>query len=273
MKSHEYSFEETTQPSGHGTADWTKKIETAAGRHNDATSQAPASPISCMTAIPTNSMHFCQSGSPSSVCRTLAWRWSGRSTAGRWVACRFPPIGSRPDFSPRASLALATFIAATGYLIVALPLGFVGLCIGLVLAGIGSSVQHPRASMLVTTSYGKAVRGPLSIYSFAGDLGKVTFPAAVALMLPFAAWRPVVGLTAAIGLVVAFVLLFLLPQQSFVAAVEEEAEDEGQDGRGFNLLLAIGVFDTATRMGYLLFLPFLVEGKGGSGATLGAPSG
>ena len=171
--------------------------------------------------------------------------------------------------SPRISLALATFIAATGYLVVALPLGFGGLCVGLVLAGIGSSVQHPRASMLVTNAYGKALRGPLSIYNFAGDLGKATFPAAVALMLPFAAWRPVVGLTAAIGLVVAFVLLFLLPQQPFVAAVEEEVEAAGQDGRGFNLLLAIGAFDTATRMGYLLFLPFLVEGKGGSGATLG----
>ena len=67
----------------------------------------------------------------------------------------------------------------------------------------------------------------------------------------------------------AFVLLFLLPQQPFVAAVEEEVEAAGQDSRGFNLLLAIGAFDTATRMGYLLFLPFLVEGKGGSGATLG----
>ena len=171
--------------------------------------------------------------------------------------------------TPRISLALATFIAAIGYLVVALPLGFGGLCIGLVLAGIGSSVQHPGASMLVTNAYGKALRGPLSIYNFAGDLGKATFPAAVALMLPFAAWRPVVGLTAAIGLVVAFVLLFLLPQQPFVAAVEEEVEAAGQDSRGFNLLLAIGAFDTATRMGYLLFLPFLVEGKGGSGATLG----
>jgi FSR family fosmidomycin resistance protein-like MFS transporter len=172
-------------------------------------------------------------------------------------------------FSPRTSLALATFIAATGYLVVALPLGFAGLCIGLVLAGIGSSVQHPRASMLVTNAYGKALRGPLSIYNFAGDLGKATFPAVVALMLPFVAWRPVVGLTAAIGLVVAFALLFLLPKQPFVAAVEAEAEVAGQDGRGFNLLLAIGAFDTAARMGYLLFLPFLFHGKGGNGATLG----
>jgi MFS transporter, FSR family, fosmidomycin resistance protein len=119
--------------------------------------------------------------------------------------------------------------------------------------------------MLVTTSYGKALRGPLSIYNFAGDLGKATFLAVVALMLPFAAWRPVVGLTAAIGLAVAIALLFLLPQQPFVAAVEEQAEVEGQDGRGFNLLLAIGAFDTATRMGYLLFLPFLFEGKAATG--------
>jgi MFS family permease len=60
--------------------------------------------------------------------------------------------------SPRVALALATFIAAAGYLVMALPLGFAGLCIGLIIAGIGSSVQHPRASTLVTNSYGKAAR-------------------------------------------------------------------------------------------------------------------
>jgi MFS transporter, FSR family, fosmidomycin resistance protein len=42
--------------------------------------------------------------------------------------------------SPRLALALATVIVAAGYLVMALPLGFVGLCTGLVLAGIGSSV-------------------------------------------------------------------------------------------------------------------------------------
>src|SRR5580698_10222072 len=45
----------------------------------------------------------------------------------------------------RAALALATFIAAAGYLTTALPFGFAGLCVGLVIAGVGSSVQHPRA--------------------------------------------------------------------------------------------------------------------------------
>src|ERR1700721_4733326 len=46
---------------------------------------------------------------------------------------------------PRAALALAPFVAAAGYPVMALPCGFPGLCAGLILAGIGSSVQHPRA--------------------------------------------------------------------------------------------------------------------------------
>jgi hypothetical protein len=68
-------------------------------------------------------------------------------------------------------------------LVIAIPLGFPGLCIGLIVAGVGSGVQHPRASLLVTKTYGEASRGPLGIYNFAGDLGKATFPAIVALLL------------------------------------------------------------------------------------------
>jgi FSR family fosmidomycin resistance protein-like MFS transporter len=172
-------------------------------------------------------------------------------------------------FTPRVALALATFIAALGYAVVALPLGFAGLCAGLVIAGIGSSVQHPRASMLVTTASGTFPRGPLGIYNFSGDLGKAIFPAIVALLLPILAWRPVVAGTALIGLVIAFAVLALIPRQSAAATAEKVAEAQGGDGRGFNLLLAIGACDTATRMGYLLFLPFLVHAKGGKEASVG----
>jgi len=172
------------------------------------------------------------------------------------------------QLSPRASLALATLIAATGFLIVALPFGLPGLCIGLIVSGIGSSLQHPRASLLVTQTYGAKSRGPLGIYNFSGDLGKATFPALVALMLPFVAWRPVVGVMAFIGLAIAAALLALMPEQPFVAP-EEKTRTGGGDGRGFWLLLAIGSFDTATRMGYLLFLPFLLHAKGGTEATIG----
>jgi len=33
--------------------------------------------------------------------------------------------------------------------------------------------------------------------------------------------------------------------------------------------MTIGAFDTATRMGYLIFLPFLIQGRGGTSATVG----
>ena len=171
--------------------------------------------------------------------------------------------------SPRAALVLATFVAAVGYLVVALPLGFPGLCAGLVLAGIGSSVQHPRASLLVTHAFGRDSRGPLGIYNFAGDLGKAIFPATVALLLPIIAWRPVIGLMSLVGLLVAAGLLILLPPPPGPAGADEATEDEGRDGRGFGLLVAIGAFDTSTRMGYLLFLPFLLRAKGGHEATVG----
>jgi FSR family fosmidomycin resistance protein-like MFS transporter len=73
--------------------------------------------------------------------------------------------------SPRVALAMATIIAAAGYLVMALPFGFSGLCLGLLLAGIGSSVQHPRASLLVTNTYGKDSRGPLGHLTFRNHSG------------------------------------------------------------------------------------------------------
>jgi FSR family fosmidomycin resistance protein-like MFS transporter len=171
--------------------------------------------------------------------------------------------------SPRTALALATFVAALGYLVMALPFGFPGLCAGLILGGIGSSVQHPRASLLVADTYGKASRAPLGIYNFSGDLGKATFPAVVALLLPVVAWRPVVGIMGLVGVAVAVALLVVVPRQPFVAPLEDKSTAKRQPGRGFGLLLSIGVLDTATRMGYLLFLPFMLQTRGGSGAVVG----
>ncbi len=171
--------------------------------------------------------------------------------------------------SPRAALALATVVAAAGFLLMALPFGFPGLCAGLVLAGVGSSIQHPRASMLVTDTYGSASRGPLGIYNFAGDLGKAIFPAAVALLLTVIDWRPVVGMMAGIGLMVAVALLAVVPRRPFVPTAEAKQPVQGRGGRGFGLLLTIGALDTATRMGYLLFLPFLLHARGATGGEVG----
>lgn len=170
--------------------------------------------------------------------------------------------------SARTALVLSTFVAALGFLVMALPLGFAGLCVGLVLAGLGSSVQHPRASLLVSNTYGKAARGPLGIYNFAGDLGKATLPAIVAVLLPVLAWRPVVGLMGLLGLAVAFSLFRVIPKkQAVISDMKSKAEGKGKSG--FGLLMAIGGLDTATRMGYLLFLPFLIHTLGGTSSAVG----
>lgn len=171
--------------------------------------------------------------------------------------------------SPRWALVLATLVAAAGYLVIALSGGFAGLCVGLILAGIGSCVQHPRASLLVTNSFGTAARGALGIYNFAGDLGKAAFPAVAALLLSLVAWRPLVGIMALVGLAVAAGLFALLPGGAVARPVESRVSTGGARGSGFGLLLAVGALDTATRMGYLLFLPFLLHTRGGTDAVVG----
>jgi FSR family fosmidomycin resistance protein-like MFS transporter len=170
---------------------------------------------------------------------------------------------------PRLILALSTFLAALGFVAMALPTGFAGLCVGLVLAGIGSSFQHPRASELVTHSYGSESRGALGIYNFAGDLGKATLPAIVALLLPVLPWRTVVGLMGLLGMLVGSILLAVLPNQSRLLPIHQDHARNRESRPGFGVLLVIGVLDTATRMGYLLFLPFLIHARGGTSATVG----
>jgi MFS family permease len=170
----------------------------------------------------------------------------------------------------RLVLVLATVIAALGFLLMSLPGGLVMLCVGLVVAGIGSSLQHPRASLLVTTTFGAASRGPLGVYNFSGDLGKAIFPAAVAMLLTISAWRPIIGGMALLGLAVAFGLQWLVPRFPFAIALPQKQAANAESGKGFGLLFTIGALDTATRIGYLLFLPFLLHGKGGTETSVGA---
>jgi MFS transporter, FSR family, fosmidomycin resistance protein len=189
--------------------------------------------------------------------------------SGTMGGLQIPGNRSTRQLNARTALVLSTVVAASGFMIMALPLGLAGLCIGLVLAGVGSSLQHPRASLLVTNTFGKMSRGPLGVYNFTGDLGKATLPAIVALLLPVLAWRPIVGLMALLGLAVALGLFRLIPGGLANNTNAANPPVQGKGHGGFLLLVAIGVFDTAARMGYLLFLPFLIESLGGKSATIG----
>ncbi|WP_114859614.1 MFS transporter [Azospirillum brasilense] len=187
---------------------------------------------------------------------------------GTMGGLQIPADRALRGLSPRAALILSTALASAGLLIMAAPFGFAGLCVGLVVAGIGSSIQHPCGSMLVTASYGAASRHPLGIYNFSGDLGKAALPALVAVLLPLLAWQPVLGLMAALGLALSVALVPLAPATP-IARGAATGTASGRGRGGFGILTMIGALDTATRMGYLLFLPFLIHGQGGDTATVG----
>ncbi len=172
-------------------------------------------------------------------------------------------------FGARASLVAGTAVMAAGFALAGLSRGLPLLCVALAIAGFGSSTQHPRASALVTGAYGAASRGPLGIYNFAGDLGKALLPGLTSLLLLAMAWRSAIIVLAALGAAVAVALIALVPDDASGPQAADPARGEAGAGRGFALLFAIGAFDTATRMGFLLFLPFVLLERHASETLVG----
>jgi MFS family permease len=190
-------------------------------------------------------------------------------------------------FGAAMVLTLGTCLSACAYLTIGLTgAGFVLLAAALVVGGAGSATQHPLASGLIARAYhGPQARAALGTYNFAGDLGKMALPAAVAWLLVLMPWRHVLGLVGVLGLAVAAGILLLLPRATGRAAAapmhapmdtpmhamaaEPPAATATPRPRAFLLLLAIGILDTGTRMGFLAFLPFVLRAKGAQTPTIG----
>lgn len=174
-------------------------------------------------------------------------------------------------------LAGGTALTGFGYCLAGLSGSFAMLLVALLIGGIGSSTQHPIASALVA----RAFSGPRSLkalggYNFAGDIGKMTVPALAALLMTVMPWRPSVIALGAAGFVAAVLILMLTPRfGAAVVVVAKTNEDRATNsapptGRyAFPTLLSIGVIDSATRMGFLTFLPFILTAKGASLPLIG----
>ena len=100
-------------------------------------------------------------------------------------------------------------------------------------------------------------------------------PAAASLLLLVMSWRPALALLGAVGLLAAAAIFVLTPRYSAVSvshAAQDQAANRAADATypfAFPVLLAIGILDSATRMGFLLFLPFVLTGKGASVPLVG----
>jgi MFS family permease len=190
--------------------------------------------------------------------------------AGAMAALQVPAGRLAERWDARWVLALGTLTAALGYALAGYSGGLVGLGVALAISGAGSSTQHPIASSAVSRAYGQSARGPLGTYNFSGDLGKAGIPALTSLLLTLMPWRQSLWVLVALGVLTAVAILLFMPPLARRRPLAGTARAAAGAGRGgFPVLFAIGVLDTAVRMGLLTFLPFLLKAKGASLPSIG----
>lgn len=190
---------------------------------------------------------------------------------GAMAGLQVPTAKMAQRLGGASMLAAGTAVAAIAYAGLGASTSCAMLAVALVLGGVGSSTQHPIGSSLVAAAYqGPRSRGALGTYNFAGDLGKIALPSIAAGLITVMSWRSTATIVSLIGLVGAAAILLSLSR--LPTGYFDRTEIPSKDGaaskpanpphRGFALLLAIGIIDSATRMGFLTFMPFLLRAKG-----------
>jgi MFS family permease len=177
----------------------------------------------------------------------------------------------------RRLLAGGTALTALGFVTAGWAGGFGVLLLILSIAGLGSSVQHPLSSSLISKAYeGGGRRAALGTYNFSGDVGKAGASVVVALAAAAVGWRMAGAAYGLLGLTTAATVLVVLGR--LAAGDPGPATDRAgvplrgwgiRNPRGFSALAAIGMVDNATRTGFITFLPFALIAKGSTVAGVG----
>jgi FSR family fosmidomycin resistance protein-like MFS transporter len=200
--------------------------------------------------------------------RLCSDRAAARALCRRDGGFQMPAGALAERFGGPLVLGLGTALAGIGYLLAGASVGFAALAVALVLGGLGSSVQHPISAHLVSEAFsGPCSRTALARYNFSGDLGKMALPGVTAGLLALMPRRAATATIGVGGLVAAVAILAVRGLPGRAARAREAVSQPGiagwaSLGRGFSLLLAIAMIDSAIRMGFLTFLPFLLKSKG-----------
>ncbi|HEX6841953.1 MAG TPA: MFS transporter, partial [Stellaceae bacterium] len=198
--------------------------------------------------------------------------------SGAMAALQVPAGLLAERLGERGLLALGTALAGSAFLLAGWSGSYLALAGCLALGGLGASVQHPLSSALTARAFaGLSQRTALSTYNFSGDVGKMLFPAVTAWLVAAWQWRAASQCVGLIGLLAAALLLVLLPKASGGKAATSRDGDRSSAMAlpvraarlGFVSLSLIGVLDSATRMGFLTLLPFVLSGKGASLPAIG----
>ena len=174
-------------------------------------------------------------------------------------------------FGERNLLALGTLIAGCAFLALGNASGFWFILVALFFAGVGSAVQHPLCSTIISHAYpGDGRRMALGTYNFFGDVGKFAFGGIVSLLLVAGiSWQaPVIGFGVA-GIITAATVFLLVTNTRVAGAAAAHAVPATKtagwgirDRRGFAALCAIEVIDSSTRTGFLTFIAFVLIARG-----------
>src|SRR5258705_335072 len=131
--------------------------------------------------------------------------------SGGMAAFQIPAGLLAERWGERRLLAAGTAVTACGFIAAGMVGGFLSLLAVLLIAGLGSGVQHPLSSSLVSKAYETGPRrAALGTYNFSGDLGKVAVPASVAFAALVVGWRTASAAYGVIGLVAAVSILGVL---------------------------------------------------------------
>ncbi len=178
-------------------------------------------------------------------------------------------------FGERNLLALGTLIAGLAFLALGFAPGFWAILIALFFAGVGSAVQHPLSSTIISHAYpDDGRRVALGTYNFFGDVGKFAFGGIISLGL-FAgiSWQaPVVGFGLA-GILTAITIWFMVTDthratigesagQINVPAAQRTIGWGINNRQGFTALCLIEILDSSTRTGFLTFIAFVLLARG-----------
>ncbi len=177
-------------------------------------------------------------------------------------------------FGERNLLAAGTAIAGAAFVGLALinvshAAAYWMILAALFFAGLGSAVQHPLCSTIISNAYPEAGRRTaLGTYNLFGDVGKFAFGGLLSLLLMAGySWQGPVILYGIAGMLVAAVIFLRIS-----AVMPARAADTGtparrggwgiRNRRGFAALCLIEIVDSSTRVGFLTLIAFLMIDKG-----------
>src|SRR5213596_2994800 len=162
--------------------------------------------------------------------------------SGAMAAFQLPAGLLAERWGERRLLTTGTAVTACGFVAAgAWAGGFASLLGLLLIAGLGSGVQHPLSSSLVSKAYETgARRAALGTYNFSGDLGKVAVPAAVAFATTIVGWRAAAGGYGVLGLAAALAIVLLLAQLATGGAAATPMRAPGYEGNGWGIRDARG---------------------------------